>query len=180
VGVGPSISTSAESPDSGNGFFTFPGVTSPASFPDGLAHTVAFSERLQGTGNPTQQVAERDLSNVDTVPLQCLTRDADNALLCCRQASKSAFPAFTQAGWLWILAGRMHTTYCHAQEPNGHIPDGASASYSAAWGVTTARSWHRGGLNVLMGDGSVRFVSDTVRRPIWRALGTRNGGELVE
>ncbi|MGC8639974.1 MAG: H-X9-DG-CTERM domain-containing protein [Isosphaeraceae bacterium] len=46
--------------------------------------------------------------------------------------------------------------------------------------MATARSWHPGGVNVLMGDGSVRFVRESVSRAVWRALGTRNGGELVE
>ena len=31
-----------------------------------------------------------------------------------------------------------------------------------------------------MADGSVRFVKDSVGRKVWRALGTRNGGEIVE
>lgn len=79
-----------------------------------------------------------------------------------------------------MLAGRKNTTYCHAQEPNGPIPDGFSPSYSDGWGITTARSWHRGGVNVLMGDGGVRFVRDTIDRRVWRGLGSRNGFELVE
>ncbi len=180
VGVGPAVALSAESPDSGNGYFTYPGYTTAASFPDGLSHTAAFSERLVGTGGHEQAVAERDLSNLDGIPLRCLEKDADNALRCCSLASRTSFAAFTQAGWLWILAGRMQTTYCHAQEPNGRIADGAGSAHSAGWGVTTARSWHRGGVNVLMGDGSTRFVTEHVQRTVWRALGSRNGGELVE
>jgi len=39
---------------------------------------------------------------------------------------------------------------------------------------------HVGGVNVLMGDGSTRFVAETIRREVWRGLGTRNGRELVE
>jgi hypothetical protein len=34
-------------------------------------------------------------------------------------------------------------------------------------------------VNVLMGDGSVRFVSDSVAPATWLALGTRAGGEVV-
>ncbi len=30
-----------------------------------------------------------------------------------------------------------------------------------------------------MGDGSVRFVKDTTNTNVWRAIGTRNGGEVV-
>ena len=51
VGLGPSAVTSAEHPDSGNGFFCEVRVTRDAYIPDGLSHTVAFSERLRGSGN---------------------------------------------------------------------------------------------------------------------------------
>lgn len=38
---------------------------------------------------------------------------------------------------------------------------------------------HSGGVNVLMGDGSVKFVKSTINQGTWWALGTRNGGEVV-
>jgi prepilin-type processing-associated H-X9-DG protein len=44
---------------------------------------------------------------------------------------------------------------------------------------TTAKSYHTGGVQVLMCDGSVRFVSDNVNLATWRALGSRAGGEVV-
>jgi prepilin-type N-terminal cleavage/methylation domain-containing protein/prepilin-type processing-associated H-X9-DG protein len=43
----------------------------------------------------------------------------------------------------------------------------------------TARSYHPGGANVLLGDGSVRFVKSTINGMVWRALGTIAGGEIV-
>jgi prepilin-type N-terminal cleavage/methylation domain-containing protein len=43
----------------------------------------------------------------------------------------------------------------------------------------TARSYHPGGVDVLLGDGSVRFVKDTVNGTTWRALGTIRGGEVI-
>ena len=43
----------------------------------------------------------------------------------------------------------------------------------------TSRSYHPGGVNALMGDGSVRFVKDTISGQTWRALGTVAGGEVV-
>ena len=42
-----------------------------------------------------------------------------------------------------------------------------------------ARSWHTGGVNVGLCDGSVRFVADSIAFPAWQALGTRAGGEVV-
>jgi prepilin-type processing-associated H-X9-DG protein len=43
----------------------------------------------------------------------------------------------------------------------------------------TARSYHPGGVNVLMGDGSVRYVKSSISGITWRALGTVNGGEII-
>ena len=43
----------------------------------------------------------------------------------------------------------------------------------------TARSYHPGGVNVLFGDGSVRFVKNTIAGMTWRALGTVAGGEVI-
>ena len=40
-------------------------------------------------------------------------------------------------------------------------------------------SYHSGGVNLVFGDGSVRFIKDSVALPVWRALGTRNGGEVL-
>ncbi len=46
-------------------------------------------------------------------------------------------------------------------------------------GWRTARSRHPGGVNLLLADGSVRFIKNTVNLTAWRALGTCNGGEVV-
>jgi prepilin-type processing-associated H-X9-DG protein len=40
-------------------------------------------------------------------------------------------------------------------------------------------SAHPGGVNVAFGDGSVRFMKDSIALSVWRALSTRNGGEVV-
>jgi prepilin-type processing-associated H-X9-DG protein len=42
-----------------------------------------------------------------------------------------------------------------------------------------ARSLHPGGVNLALGDGSVRFVSDHVDLAMWRAAATRAGGEVL-
>ena len=49
----------------------------------------------------------------------------------------------------------------------------------ATFGAFTARSYHPEGLNVMMADGSSRFVSDGIDGNLWRALGTVNGGEAA-
>jgi prepilin-type N-terminal cleavage/methylation domain-containing protein/prepilin-type processing-associated H-X9-DG protein len=45
--------------------------------------------------------------------------------------------------------------------------------------AVTARSGHPGGVNALWLDGSVRFARNTLAQGVWRALGTRAGGEVV-
>jgi prepilin-type processing-associated H-X9-DG protein len=46
--------------------------------------------------------------------------------------------------------------------------------------VVIAISYHTGGVNTLFMDGSVKFVANSIDRDTWRALGTRNGGEVVD
>jgi len=176
-GLGPHVGTSARTFDSGNGFYSFPGVLGPYSFPDGLAHTVAYSERLRGTGSGHGLSPSRDVGDI-AVMTYCTDHDADYALSCARLASARDFPSDRMSGSSWFFGDYGCTAYNHAQEPNGPIPD--AQVWGTHWGITTARSLHRGGVNSLMADGAVRFVGDGITRKVWRALGTRNGGELVE
>jgi prepilin-type N-terminal cleavage/methylation domain-containing protein/prepilin-type processing-associated H-X9-DG protein len=50
---------------------------------------------------------------------------------------------------------------------------------SLDYGSWTARSYHSGGVNTLFMDGSVRFITNSIDQATWRALGTRNGGEVI-
>jgi prepilin-type N-terminal cleavage/methylation domain-containing protein len=43
----------------------------------------------------------------------------------------------------------------------------------------SARSYHPGGVNATLADGSNRFIANSVNLQIWNALGTRAGGETV-
>ncbi|QEH35321.1 putative major pilin subunit [Aquisphaera giovannonii] len=45
--------------------------------------------------------------------------------------------------------------------------------------AVTARSYHPGGVDVLLGDGSVRFIKSTIDGMTWRALGSVSGGEVI-
>jgi prepilin-type N-terminal cleavage/methylation domain-containing protein/prepilin-type processing-associated H-X9-DG protein len=47
------------------------------------------------------------------------------------------------------------------------------------WNVFTARSRHSGGVNVVLCDGSTRFIGNTISWTVWQALGTSRGGEVV-
>ena len=180
-GVGPCAATTRETIDSGNGFYSFPIVLGPHSFPDGMAHTVAYSERLHGTamGSGTGMTFARDFSAINSVNIYCNTRDADFALDCARVAATRDFPADRSAGFTWFYGDFGCAAYNHAQVPNGSIPDSVTVGENW-WGIVTARSNHPGGVNTMMADGSARFVNNSLSRAVWRGLGTRNGGELVE
>jgi prepilin-type N-terminal cleavage/methylation domain-containing protein/prepilin-type processing-associated H-X9-DG protein len=61
--------------------------------------------------------------------------------------------------------------------PNATNPPCVSISSSGSFNA--ARSFHPGGVNALMGDGSVRFVKDSVALITWRAAGSMQGSEVV-
>jgi prepilin-type processing-associated H-X9-DG protein len=73
------------------------------------------------------------------------------------------------------------TTYNHVSPPNtfscGGIPfPGTMANMAVS---APPSSCHPGGVNVLMGDGAVRFIRNGVSLLTWRALATRDGGEVI-
>ena len=74
----------------------------------------------------------------------------------------------------WVQGDFEHMLYTHYMTPNSTTYDCLRQQY-AGW--KAARSRHPGGVNVLMGDGSVKFVKNSVSLPAWQALATRAGGE---
>src|SRR5262249_22820014 len=90
-------------------------------------------------------------------------------------------------GYTWVAGEPRCTSYNHYYPPNDRMNPDCVANFtgtdaqlrSTGHGLSTARSRHSGGVNVLLCDGSVRFVSDSIGLPTWRALATRAGGEVV-
>ena len=70
------------------------------------------------------------------------------------------------------LADKMRT--CEAGNPI-YAPCTASTNPQ----VIYARSRHPGGAQSLLGDGSVRFITESINTQVWRDLGTRAGGEVI-
>jgi len=70
-----------------------------------------------------------------------------------------------------------YTFYNHTLPPNAVLRDCVTA-VSFAEGHMATRSYHRGGAQFLVGDGSVRFVSDSVDDRVWRGVGSRANGEV--
>jgi prepilin-type processing-associated H-X9-DG protein len=58
-------------------------------------------------------------------------------------------------------------------------PDWVSAPACLNLGQFGFRSFHPGGANFAMADGSVRFVKDSINTPTYRALATRSGSETI-
>jgi prepilin-type processing-associated H-X9-DG protein len=72
------------------------------------------------------------------------------------------------------------TNRCHTNLGGGL---GAKCTEHADWdwgaNVVAARSWHPGGVNAALADGSVRFVPENVDLTTWRRAGARSDGQPV-
>ena len=73
------------------------------------------------------------------------------------------------------------TRYCNdtAAEEISPCRPGASPTWRGFW-HHIARSYHPGGVNLAMADGSTRFISDEIDPIVWHALATPDGEELVD
>ena len=184
VGVGWMPRPVASYPDSANGIFPEVGTVRASDVTDGLSQTVAFSERLRGSGNVREPVTllspERDMFSVFSIPLSEI-RNGDDLVRACRISAHPANPnpGFTTTGRWWFWTGREQTLFNLAQPPNGRVPDCVMGASRPQVGMTGARSGHPGGVNVLMADGSARFVTDSIAVAAWRAQGSRSGGEPI-
>ena len=76
---------------------------------------------------------------------------------------------------LWTMPGLGVTSYNHVASPNS---GNCLNMGSVLSGMYTPASEHAGGINLLLADGTVRFVSENIDRTLWRALGTTSGGEV--
>ena len=147
----------------------------PDAIRDGLSNTTAFSEKLRGSP---------DLGRVDPradmiVGGRGLPYSVDESMIAC--ASRPGMPrgSFACGGASWFIGTLSQTNYNHIMGPNNTIPDCVLPIRSTASGLFAARSNHHGGVNLGMADGSVRFVKNAVTKEVWRALGSRDGGEAL-
>jgi prepilin-type processing-associated H-X9-DG protein len=84
----------------------------------------------------------------------------------------------------WPFAGYDSTQYNHFAPPNWEGADcGTLSSIPDTPGehsVVAARSYHPGAVVVAFGDGHTAIVADEIDINVWRAVGTRNGEEVVD
>ncbi len=73
-----------------------------------------------------------------------------------------------QLNWDWRTAGNCF-------DGSGNVNTGQPQCYTQMRGF---RSYHPGGVNFAMVDGSVRFVSDNINHLTYRALSTKSWGEV--
>ena len=84
---------------------------------------------------------------------------------------------------LWYAAG--HSSFTTAAPPNWKHPSTAQdccPGGSHDWGgfsIIPPRSMHPGGVNAILGDGSVRFISDGINILTFQRLGNRRDGQVV-
>lgn len=146
-----------------------------AATTDGLSNTVALSEKLRGRRDGTRFVARTDMM----VGGLGLPSTPEESLVDCAGRRDVARGFYSCAGLTWFVGTLSQTCYNHAIEPNSTVPDCVLELSDPISGLVGARSNHPGGVNTVMADASVRFVTNSIRREVWTALGTRAGGEVV-
>jgi len=117
---------------------------------DGTSNTMLMSEVIMAAGDTDFDI-RGDFLNDDRPCTQFMTINLPNS-------------------------GTDVSPYCSATAYPQNPPCTTSGSGNA---YKSARSKHTGGVNVLLGDGSVRFVSNSIALANWRAAGTMNGGEVI-
>jgi prepilin-type processing-associated H-X9-DG protein len=146
---------------------------------DGTSNTAAYSEFVPQ--NPNVQTAQyvRDTKKAKEQVFTWAggantqaTRDN-----CLAQTDYSGRPDMRGRSWAWSFSGA-GSVYNHTMLPN----ERSCHSYTDDWGgsnLMAAGSFHPGGVNVGLADGSVRWVGSTINQNVWWGFGTRNGGESI-
>ncbi|MBI1901541.1 MAG: DUF1559 domain-containing protein [Planctomycetia bacterium] len=143
-----------------------------AEIKDGTSYTAAFSERIKGDWSNAIVTVWSDLFN----PKGVTPTTRDQALNFCLAIDPNDLSNQWRSdfGGYWLTGWHM-TMYNHASPPNSR-----ACAYPQNGTMTMpASSGHPVGVNVLLCDGSVRFVKNTVDIATWRAIGTRQGKETV-
>ena len=158
--------------DEGHGAFSATGIVRLASFQDGLSNTLCFAEKR--VGSVVQYSASRDWLDTHSQ----LMMSADDWLgICAVQTDRGA--GRLDAGRTWMIAGGVLTSFYTATPPNSPVPDCGSYFYNQGYGAFAVRSYHAGGVNASYADGSARWISSATALRVWRALGTKDGGEVL-
>jgi prepilin-type N-terminal cleavage/methylation domain-containing protein/prepilin-type processing-associated H-X9-DG protein len=134
---------------------------------DGLSKTMMWSEAIRGndiTTNSSQPIdpLRQHISFGGQGPVDDST---------CQSPTRWA----GSRGSAWIWGREFNTAFNTHEKPNSVKADCARSGA----GFYTARSFHPGGVNVGLCDGSVNFVTNDIELGVWQALSTRSGAEMV-
>ena len=187
-------------PDPNGMFQVFGPVIGERDVLDGTSNTIAFSEWRIGDNNANRLSIPQDIINVGTTYPPGLG-DGDARLnlplggaqfntwirSTCAAGALSTVGNGDQnrsyMGQRWMQGQFASTLGNTLLAPNSNYP----ACSIVKWGGDTdgsygnfgMSSYHRGGANILMGDGSVRFLKDTTNQVVVWGLGTRDNGEVL-
>jgi prepilin-type N-terminal cleavage/methylation domain-containing protein/prepilin-type processing-associated H-X9-DG protein len=159
---------------------------------DGTSNTIAFSEGLVGdAGNGYTSHVNNSVTGV-TAAAGAEAGDASTlnyqtvivpAIQACTVAYQSGNNLSIANGNRWGWGAVTMTLFNTVVTPNG-APWNSCRDSCGGCGpddalFSNAQSSHPGGVNVMMGDGSVRFVKNSINPKTWMALGTRNNNEVI-
>jgi prepilin-type N-terminal cleavage/methylation domain-containing protein/prepilin-type processing-associated H-X9-DG protein len=158
-----------------------------ADFTDGTSNTLLMSEVKN------YQPYIRDcgqLANI-TDPNNIPPPDA-NPLTIVPEYMGSGCTVLNNAHTQWAEVAVHHIGFTTAWPPNKVTPGGPGFQYpdidinsererlgGPTFAAITSRSYHPGGVNSLMADGSVRFIANSINGLVWRSLGTVAGAEVI-
>jgi prepilin-type N-terminal cleavage/methylation domain-containing protein/prepilin-type processing-associated H-X9-DG protein len=150
-----------------------------ADLTDGSSNTACMSESLLGEGS--------EISGAPTAPglptkhyknLAFGTSISDGSCAAATTWNQSDPRQFS-----WYSGEIRCASYNHYYGPNSDhydcVANGPASLGFIASGWKAARSQHPGGVNLLLCDGAVRFVGDSVDLETWRSLSTRSGAEVM-
>jgi prepilin-type N-terminal cleavage/methylation domain-containing protein/prepilin-type processing-associated H-X9-DG protein len=164
------------------------------SIRDGASNTALFSERVLGLrGSPAVRADSVDrMRGIFTASVGATPDSGDGAGTLAFVNSCKSLPGITMSiasdrnGYAWAASYPYHlvvNSYTHVMPPNGNTcqnPSDASwLTFVGPSGAAPPTSFHPSGVNMGFGDGSVRFIKESINIQTFWAIGSRSGGEAV-
>lgn len=146
-----------------------------ADIADGTSSTSAFSEMPSSHFPESRE--ERQLVTSSLYRYRHGAKVDDFVDDCFRTPNLEAENFWPARCWFWARPHVGDSLYDHTLPINRRSCKNAGQEWNGAY---SAGSYHAvGGAHSVFVDGHVSFVKDSIQLAVWRALGTRNGGEAV-